>query len=67
MLKDSLVNVSPPTGTREVRVTRSTFKEPITDITAGLEGILDGVSWCRSFLRVMSGGSGLPRALEEIG
>jgi hypothetical protein len=38
-LKDSLVRVSPPTGTRGVRVTRSTFSEPITDMTAGLEVI----------------------------
>jgi len=30
--KDSAVRVSPPTGMRGVRVTRSTFREPITDI-----------------------------------
>jgi len=39
MLKDSLVSVSPPMGTRAVRVTRSTLRDPMTDMTAGLEDI----------------------------
>jgi hypothetical protein len=52
MLKDSLVRVSPPVGTRGVRVTRSTFREPITDMTAGLEDIsivgfrVVRIRWC---------------------
>ena len=37
--KDSLVRVSPATGTRGVRVTRSTVREPITEITAGFEAM----------------------------
>ncbi len=46
MEKDSLVSVSPPVGMRAVLVTRSTFREPITDMIAGLDDMAVG---CNSF------------------
>lgn len=45
MSNDSVVNVSPATGTREVRVTRSTFRDPMTDMMAGLEAMMSVAGW----------------------